>query len=54
VAFPPTGDIEPSWFTPDFVSLTHDHSDHFHYPTLVVKLLLVAIRPSKPRWVRNA
>ena len=44
----PYGDIEPGWLTPDFVSLTHDHSDHFHYPTLVVKLLSVPAA----RWLR--
>ncbi len=32
--FPPTGDIEPGWLTPDFVYVSHDHFDHFHYPTL--------------------
>jgi UDP-MurNAc hydroxylase len=32
--FPPTGDVEESWLHPDYVYLTHDHFDHFHYPTI--------------------
>ena len=32
--FPPTGDIEPAWLKPDYLYLTHDHFDHFHYPSI--------------------
>lgn len=32
--FPPTGEIDPAWLAPDYLYLTHDHFDHFHYPTL--------------------
>lgn len=32
--FPPTGEIDPAWLRPDYVYITHDHFDHFHYPTI--------------------
>lgn len=32
--YPPTGEIEPRWLTPDYLYLTHDHFDHFHYPSI--------------------
>lgn len=32
--FPPTGDIDERWLAPDYLYLTHDHFDHFHYPTV--------------------
>jgi UDP-MurNAc hydroxylase len=32
--YPPTGDIEPRWLAPDYLYLTHDHFDHFHYPSI--------------------
>jgi len=32
--FPPTGDVEPEWLSPDYLYLTHDHFDHFHYPSI--------------------
>lgn len=32
--FPPTGEVDPAWLRPDYVYITHDHFDHFHYPTI--------------------
>jgi Beta-lactamase superfamily domain len=32
--YPPIGELDPAWFSPDFVYLTHHHPDHFHYPSL--------------------
>ncbi|HEY8216838.1 MAG TPA: MBL fold metallo-hydrolase [Acidimicrobiia bacterium] len=32
--FPPSGDTDPAWLTPDYLYVTHDHFDHFHYPTV--------------------
>jgi UDP-MurNAc hydroxylase len=32
--YPPTGDVAPEWLHPDYLYLTHDHFDHFHYPSI--------------------
>ncbi len=32
--YPPNGDIDPAWLRPDFLYITHDHFDHFHYPSV--------------------
>ncbi|MBM3672190.1 MAG: MBL fold metallo-hydrolase [Actinobacteria bacterium] len=32
--YPPMGDIDPAWLRPDYLYVTHDHFDHFHYPTI--------------------
>lgn len=32
--YPPMGDVDPAWLCPDYLYLTHDHFDHFHYPTV--------------------
>jgi hypothetical protein len=32
--YPPLGELDPAWLSPDFLYLTHHHPDHFHYPTL--------------------
>jgi len=32
--FPPNDDTDPAWLTPDFLYVTHDHFDHFHYPSI--------------------
>lgn len=32
--YPPIGEPDPAWWSPDFMYLTHHHPDHFHYPSL--------------------
>lgn len=32
--YPPTPAPEPEWLAPDYVSLTHHHFDHFHFPSM--------------------
>lgn len=32
--FPPSDDIDPAWLAPDYLYITHDHFDHFHYPSV--------------------
>ena len=32
--YPPTPAPEPEWLEPDYVSLTHHHFDHFHFPSM--------------------
>lgn len=32
--YPPSGDIDPAWLQPDYLYVTHDHFDHFHYPSI--------------------
>ena len=32
--FPPSDTTDPAWLTPDYLYITHDHFDHFHYPTI--------------------
>ena len=32
--FPPSADVQPEWFNPDYIYLTHHHFDHFHYPSM--------------------
>ena len=32
--FPPSDTTDPGWLAPDYLYVTHDHFDHFHYPTI--------------------
>jgi len=32
--FPPSAEVKPEWFNPDYIYLTHHHFDHFHYPSM--------------------
>ena len=32
--YPPMGDVDPAWLKPDYLYVSHDHFDHFHYPTV--------------------